>query len=167
MRLEVQTFQVSFLFQDCLGPFWIPFIFKWITELHYKLPGEKISSWDFNRSCIETADQLGDCCHFNNNESVFCEYGSLFTYLCVLSCFSHVWLFLTPWNLTLQAPLSMGFPRQEYWSGLPCPPPGYLHHPGSEAASPVIPAVLVDSLLLSHWGTLFSISIMFYSFQCI
>ena len=44
--------------------------------------------------------------------------------LCVLSHFSHVWLFATLSTVTCQAPLSMGFPRQEYWSGLLCPPPG-------------------------------------------
>ena len=36
---------------------------------------------------------------------------------------SRVWLFVTPQTIALQAPLSVGFPRQEYWSGLPCPPP--------------------------------------------
>ena len=40
-----------------------------------------------------------------------------------------------------QAPLSMGFPRQEYWSGLPCPPPGDLPDPGIKSASPVSPAL--------------------------
>ena len=43
----------------------------------------------------------------------------------------------------------MGFPRQEYWSGLPLPPPGDLSNPGIEPKSP---ALQVDSLLLSHWG---------------
>ena len=37
---------------------------------------------------------------------------------------------VSPWTVTHQAPLSMGFSRQEYWSGLPCPPPGDLLHPG-------------------------------------
>ena len=46
----------------------------------------------------------------------------------VLSCFSHVWLFA--WTVVLQAPLSMEFSRQEYWSGLPWPPPGDLPDPG-------------------------------------
>ena len=47
----------------------------------------------------------------------------------VLSCFSHVRLFATPWTVACQAPLSMEFSRQEYWSGLPCPPPGiFLTH---------------------------------------
>ena len=44
--------------------------------------------------------------------------------VCVVSHFSHVRLFATPWTVARQAPLSMGFSRQEYWSGLPCPPPG-------------------------------------------
>ena len=48
----------------------------------------------------------------------------------MLSRFSHVWLFATPWTIARQAPLSMGFPRQEYWSGLPLPSPGEL--PNSE-----------------------------------
>ena len=43
--------------------------------------------------------------------------------------------FATPWTVACQAPLSMGFPRQEYWSGLPFPPPGDLPSPGIEPAS--------------------------------
>jgi len=42
------------------------------------------------------------------------------------SCFSHVWLFATPWIVAHTVPLSMGFSKQKYWSGLPCPPPGDL-----------------------------------------
>ena len=49
-----------------------------------------------------------------------------------------------------QAPLSMGFPRQEYWSGLPCPPPGDLPNPGIKHVSPALQA---DSLPLSHPGS--------------
>ena len=44
-----------------------------------------------------------------------------FTHMCILSRFSHVQLFATPWTVAHQAPLSMGFSRKEYWSGLPCP----------------------------------------------
>jgi len=43
--------------------------------------------------------------------------------------------FVTPWTVACQAPLSMGFSRQEYWSGLPFPPPGDLPHPGTEPKS--------------------------------
>ena len=45
----------------------------------------------------------------------------------------------TPWTVAFQAPLSMGFPRQEYWSGLPFPSPGVLPDPGIKARSPVLP----------------------------
>ena len=62
----------------------------------------------------------------------------------MLSPFSHVQLFVTPWSVARQAPLSMGFSRQEYWSGLPFPTPGDLHDPGIE---PVSPALQADSLL--------------------
>ena len=53
-----------------------------------------------------------------------CKWSVLFLY--ELSCFSHVWPFATPWTIAHQAPLSMGFSRQEYWSGLSCPPPWNL-----------------------------------------
>ena len=46
-----------------------------------------------------------------------------FSCACMLSCLSRVQLFATLWTVALQAPLSMGFSRQEYWRGLPCPPP--------------------------------------------
>ena len=54
------------------------------------------------------------------------------------------------WIITCQAPLSLEFSRQEYWSGLLCPPPGDLPDPGIK---PVSPALQVDSLLLSHQGS--------------
>ena len=54
---------------------------------------------------------------------------------CVLSLFSHVQLFSIPWTVAHQAPLSMGFSRQEYWSGFPCPPPGNLSDPGIQPPS--------------------------------
>ena len=59
----------------------------------------------------------------------------------VLSCFSHVWLFVTPWTVAHQTPLSMGFFRQEYWSGLPFPPPGDLPEPEIEPAPLTSPAL--------------------------
>ena len=60
---------------------------------------------------------------------------------CVLSCFSCVWLLVTLWTVALQAPLSMGFPRQEYWSGLPFSSLGDLPDPGIEQCL----------LCLLHW----------------
>ena len=67
----------------------------------------------------------------------------------LLSCSSQVQLFVTPWTVAHQAPLSMGFSRQEYWSGLPCPPPGDLPSPGIKPMSPASPALKADSLPLS------------------
>ena len=62
-------------------------------------------------------------------------------YAWVLSHFSHVRLFTTLRTVAHQAPLSMGFSRQEYWSGLPCPPPGDLPDPG----------INLSLLCLLHW----------------
>ena len=56
-------------------------------------------------------------------------------FACMLSCFSCVWLFATLRTIVLQAPLFMGFSRQEYWSGLPCPPPGGLPDPEIKSTS--------------------------------
>ena len=67
----------------------------------------------------------------------------------VLSRFSHVQLFETPWTVTLQVPLSMGFSTQEYWSGLPCPPPGNLPDPGTEPLSLIFSALADRSLTIS------------------
>ena len=51
---------------------------------------------------------------------------------------SHVWLFATPWTIAYQAPPSMVFSKQEYWSGLPFPSPGDLPNPGIEPGSPTL-----------------------------
>ena len=61
--------------------------------------------------------------------------------VCVLSCFSRAQLFATLWSITCQAPLSMGFPRQEYWGGLSCPLPGDLPDPGMELEFLTSPAL--------------------------
>ena len=66
--------------------------------------------------------------------------------VCGLSCAQ---LFATPWTVAHQAHLSMGFPRQEYWSGLTFPPLGDLPHPGIKLSSP---ALQVDSLPVEPLG---------------
>ena len=60
---------------------------------------------------------------------------------CVLSQCNRVRLFANLWTVAHQAPLSVGFSRQEYWSGLPRPPPGDLPNPGIEPTSLVSPAL--------------------------
>ena len=63
---------------------------------------------------------------------------------------SHVWLFAMLWTVAHQSPLSMEFFRQEYWSGLPFPPPGNLPDPEIDPISSASPALQTDPLLLSH-----------------
>ena len=58
---------------------------------------------------------------------------------------SHVRLFATLWTVAHQAPLSMGFSRQEYWSGLPFPSPGDLPNPGIKPGSPTLQADALPS----------------------
>ena len=71
---------------------------------------------------------------------------SLSLYLVTKSCLT----LATPWTVACQAPLSMGFSRQEYWTGLPFPSPGDLPDPGIEPRSPALQA---DSLPYELWGT--------------
>ena len=86
---------------------------------------------------------------------------------CMLNCFSHIWLFATPWTVACQAPLSVAFSRQEYWSGFPCPPPGDLPNPGNESADLGSPA-LSDRFftICATWETL-NISLLLSRFSCV
>ena len=73
----------------------------------------------------------------SNQGILHCRW-TLYQLSCQGSPFSCVQLFVIPWTVTFQAPLSMGFPRQEYWSGLPFPSPGHLPDPGIKLASPAL-----------------------------
>ena len=79
---------------------------------------------------------------------------------CMLSCFSCVRPFVTLWSVACQVLLSMGFSRQEHWSGLPCPPPGDLPDPGMEPVSLTSPALAGEFFTTSitwkpqGWGPL-------------
>ena len=81
---------------------------------------------------------------------IFTALGGDFLLFCVCctQSLSHVQLCVTPWTVAHQAPLSLGVSRQEYRSGLPCPPPGDLPHPGIKS---IAPALQADSLPLSQW----------------
>ena len=68
---------------------------------------------------------------------------------------------MTLWTVAHKAPLSMGCPRQEYWSGLPCSPPGNLPDSGIKPASPALQA---DSLLLNHWRSSTACSLLLNCF---
>ena len=79
--------------------------------------------------------------------------------LCAYSSLSRVQLFATPWTVACQAPPSMGFSRQEYWSGLPCPSPGGLPYPGIEPRSPTLQWTLYR---LIHQGSSYILCINTY-----
>ena len=70
---------------------------------------------------------------------------STFLLLVVVESFSRVRLFATPWTVANQAPPSMGFSRQEYWSGVPFPSPGDLPDPGIEPRSSTLQADALTS----------------------
>ena len=74
----------------------------------------------------------------------------VYVYECMFNPFIGVQLFANLWTVAQRAPLSMGFSREEYWSRLPCPPPGDRPDPGIKPTSPVSPVMQADSLLLSH-----------------
>ena len=70
-------------------------------------------------------------------------------FVCMLSRFSHIWLIAILWTIARQAPLSIGFSRQEYWSGLPWPPPRDLPNPWLELHLPLLRC----RWILYHWVT--------------
>ena len=73
--------------------------------------------------------------------------------VCMLNHFSCVRLFVTLWTVACQASLSIGFSRQEYWNGLPCPPPGDLPDPGIKPTSLMSPALAAGFFTTSAtWG---------------
>ena len=69
----------------------------------------------------------------------------LFSFCVCVKLLSRVGLFVTAWTVARQAPLSMGFSRQEYWSGLPFPSPGGLPNPGIEPGSAALQADALSS----------------------
>ena len=73
-------------------------------------------------------------------------------HVCMLSCLSCVWFFVTPWTIAGQATLSMEFSRQEYWSGLPSPPPRDLPDLGIELVSLMSPALADGFFILAPPG---------------
>ena len=78
----------------------------------------------------------------------------------VVELLSHVQLFVTPWTVARQSPLSMGFSRQEYWSGLPFPSPGNLPNPGIKPMSPA--SLLHGRWIVYHWAIGDSLNIYFF-----
>ena len=101
----------------------------------------------YQMKCIVVGRVLGLCGEIVDVRIPIQVLGTQDSLICSLS---HVRVFVILWTVALQAPLSMRFSRQEYWSGLPCPPPRDLPNPGMEPTSPASPVLQVDSLPLSH-----------------
>ena len=74
-----------------------------------------------------------------------CVYVYMYIYIYIVKLLSHVCLLVTPWTVAHQAPPSMEFSRQEYWSGLPFPSPGDLPDPGVKPGSPALQADALPS----------------------
>ena len=84
------------------------------------------------------------------------QYYVIITILCSgAQLFSRVQLLVILWTIDHQVPLSLGFFRQEYWNGLPFPPPGYLPDPGIEPVSLVSPALAGGFSTTASPGTQF------------
>ena len=83
-----------------------------------------------------------------NLQDMYCEWEiNSYKRLRLRGCFCMCPCLVAQWTIAHQAPLSLGLSRQEYWSGLPFPPPGDLPNPGFKPASPVSPALQVVCLL--------------------
>ena len=86
-----------------------------------------------------------------------------------MKSFSRVRLFVTPWTVAYQAPQSVEFSRQEYWSGLPFPSPGDLPNPGIEPRSPALHADALPSERPGksgvNLGSVYSESLMFFPWR--
>ena len=97
--------------------------------------GQGVSGWETEGQCQGGAE--GQDAQTSNR--VRGSWGTLDAHMHAKSL--HVWLCVTLWTLAHQAPLSVGFSRQEYWSGLPFPSPGDLRDPGMEPVSLTSPAL--------------------------
>ena len=99
----------------------------------YEKPRQHIKK---QRHHFADKDPHSQSCGFSSSHVRMWELDHNEGCVCVLSCFSHVWLFVTLWAIAHQAPLSMGFSREECWSELPLPSTGDLPNPGIKVASP-------------------------------
>ena len=132
-----------------------------LFQMENRVKQDQSSRWIVNQDTIKcnynydykdmlVKDSLVLNIHFFLN-SLLTDLALSFNALCarMLSCFSHVQLFVILWTVASQAPLTMWFSRQEYWSGSPCPFLGDLPNPGIEPGSP---ALQVGSLPLAPPG---------------
>ena len=118
-------------------------------------PGRSLEGWNWNQTAW-----WGASCWAEWDRSL------KLWFVRVLSCFRCVRLFATLWTTARQAPHSIGFSRQEYWSGLSCSPPGDLPDPGMKPASLMSPT-LADRFFTTSatWETLSGLKIRIFHIQ--
>ena len=114
------------------------------SDLSTEMPSDSLVTEDFLSTCDSPSGMLQAALPAPENQLCTC--------MCAQS-FSPVQLFVTPWTVARQAPQSMEFSRQEYWSGLPFPTPENFPNPEIEPAFLATSALQVDSLPLSHRGS--------------
>ena len=110
-------------------------ILEWVA-----IPFSRGSSWLSGQTCVSCFYSTGRWTLYH-----WAPWEAHFTQWKLVKSLSHVQLFVTPWTVAHLALLSMGFSRQEYWSGLPFPSPGNLPDPGIEPRSPTLRADALTS----------------------
>ena len=121
--------------------------FFWIGERHYALR-PLLGCLIFYCYCVWAL-----CINFSHNHLksfLVLHINIYFKSVCMLS---HVWFFVTPYTVAHRTPLSMGFSREEYWSGLPFPSPGDHPNQGIKPHLPHFPHLLHCRWILYHWAT--------------
>ena len=115
------------------------------------------SYWTWKILCNLCCKQMSKRCHpqTGRQEWRHCDLmpGWEYIVLCMLSPSSRVQLFVTPWAIAHQVPLSTGFSPQEHWSGWPCPPPGIFRTQGPNLHLVPLLHWQAGSLPLSHLGS--------------
>ena len=118
-------------------------ILEWVA-----MPSSRGSSWPRNQTHVSCISYIGRQILYHSlplappGKHLHCSMCvCVCVCVCVLSHLSHVWLCVILWTIACQALLPMAFSRQEYWNGLPCPPPGDLPNPGIKPMSLTSPAL--------------------------
>ena len=151
-QLSPFTLRRTWLYGGWSSPGQCPLFYSGVYRHREGKKGHTLSMRAFLGRYVKLTEKVCNVCfHFDistldqrwplYNEHHSKKRGLFVFSLCVLSRFSCIQLFATLWAVAHQAPLSVGFPKKEYWSGLPFPSPGDLPHPGIEPMSPETPAL--------------------------
>ena len=133
------------------GLYFVAFLFGWVVFPKSALAntaGESLETWVkgmvvMRWRALRVEKPLSESWQVVDESRLAGRWSHIFCWMLMLLLGHSVMSdFATAWNVAHQAPLSMGFPRQEYWSGLPCPSPGDLSGPGIESTSLESPSLV-------------------------